>query len=61
MIAQDVFNLVLKHFFGDKNKTYAWFETVNPSLGYVTPHSLIKNRKLKKLCEFALKQFQFPI
>jgi hypothetical protein len=52
MIPQSYYDKMLKHFSGDKSKTYAWFSTPNPTLNGFTPLDAIKFGKQKKLIEW---------
>jgi len=55
-LPQELFDLVLKHFNGDQQKTWIWFQTPNPSLSHQSPFKMIKDKKIKKVIQFALKQ-----
>jgi hypothetical protein len=52
MIPQVYFDKVKQFFNGDTAKTWAWFQAINPSLGGVTPLSMIKAGRIEKLKHF---------
>lgn len=61
VMPQDVFDMVCKNFGGDLDKNWQWFKTPNPSFSYRTPLKMLKEKKVKKVMQFALNQMNFPI
>lgn len=53
MIPYKIFNLVRDHFDGDTDKTYAWFQTPNGTLGG-KPLDMIKKGREKKVIQYIL-------
>jgi len=54
---QKVYDLILEHFNGDKDKTLRWYMSANPSLGGISPYEMIKKgggAKLMKWIKSAL-------
>ena len=51
-INNEIFDLIKKYFNGDTSKTFAWFYTVNPALGNVSPLWMMKIDRSKKLLKF---------
>lgn len=49
MIPQEYFNKMKNYFNGDVKKTYTWFETCNPALGFFKPLDMIKLGRSEKL------------
>ena len=45
-------NLVAEYFRGDEKKTIAWFTMPNPLLGNVSPRTMIRSGRYKKLLVF---------
>ncbi len=40
------------NFFKDEQKTHRWFKTINPALGNISPQTMIKMGRFKKLLKF---------
>lgn len=52
MIEQTYFDKIKHYFNGDATKAWDWFNAINPSLGGITPLSMIKLGREKKLKAF---------
>lgn len=59
VVPEDIFKLVLDHFNGDRNKTWEWFGTKNPTFAYKSPLKMLKEKKIKQVLRFALEQLNF--
>jgi hypothetical protein len=49
---REIMNLVLKFFGDDYDRTTLWFRLPNPSLGDLSPNTLIRMGRIEKLAEF---------
>lgn len=54
----ECFDKIKAFFNGDMDKTYAWFETKNPALGFISPLDMIKSGRQMKLLKFIDNQVQ---
>lgn len=52
LIPQKCWNKIKKYFDDDPDKTWTWFQTINPSLGGLSPLNMIKRGRIKKLEQF---------
>jgi hypothetical protein len=50
----NIANLVAEYFNGDAQKVGLWFELPNPMLGNVSPRTLIRGNRYKRLLNFVL-------
>ncbi|HEU4604509.1 MAG TPA: hypothetical protein VFS24_21220 [Steroidobacteraceae bacterium] len=50
----NIANLVAEFFEGDAHKVALWFELPNPSLGNVSPRTMIRGDRYKRLLNFVL-------
>lgn len=50
----NIANLVAEYFNGDAQKVGLWFELPNPALGNVSPRTLIRGNRYKRLLNFVL-------
>lgn len=51
----NIANLVAEFFAGDAQKTALWFEIANPMLGNISPRTMIRLGKYKRLLSFVLQ------
>ena len=51
----NIANLVAEFFAGDVQKTALWFEIANPMLGNISPRTMIRLGKYKRLLSFVLQ------
>jgi hypothetical protein len=51
----NIANLVAEYFDGDANKVGLWFELPNPMLGHVSPVTMIRGNRCKRLLGFVLE------
>jgi hypothetical protein len=51
----NIANLVAEFFAGDAQKTALWFEIANPMLGNISPRTMIRLGKYKRLLGFVLQ------
>lgn len=51
----NIANLVAEFFNGDAQKTALWFEIANPMLGNISPRTMIRLGKYKRLLSFVLQ------
>jgi hypothetical protein len=51
----NIANLVAEFFAGDLQKTTLWFEIANPMLGNISPRTMIRLGKYKRLLGFVLQ------
>lgn len=52
MIPHEYFVKIKNYFNGDIDKTFKWFSTSNPALGYLSPLEMLKSGKEKNLKKF---------
>jgi len=50
----NIANLVAEYFGGDERKVALWFELPNPMLGNVSPRTMIRGNRYKRLLNFVL-------
>lgn len=50
----NIANLVAEYFAGDERKVGLWFELPNPLLGNVSPRTMIRGNRYKRLLNFVL-------
>ncbi len=51
----NIANLVGEFFKGDERKVGRWFEVLNPALGNVSPRTMIRSGRYKRLLSFVLE------
>jgi hypothetical protein len=51
----NIANLVAEYFEGDVHKVGLWFELPNPMLGNVSPRTMIRGNRYKRLLNFVLE------
>ncbi len=51
----NVANLVAEYFDGDAQKVGLWFELPNPMLGNISPRTMIRGNRYKRLLNFVLE------
>jgi hypothetical protein len=51
----NIANLVAQYFDGDASKVSLWFELPNPMLGHVSPATMIRGNRCKRLLSFVLE------
>ena len=51
----NIANLVAEYFDGDAGKVSLWFELPNPMLGHVSPATLIRGNRSRRLLSFVLE------
>jgi hypothetical protein len=51
----NIANLVAEYFDGDASKVGLWFELPNPMLGHVSPVTMIRGNRCKRLLGFVLE------
>jgi hypothetical protein len=49
---QEIMGLVMQYFDGNAERAMLWFQSPNPSLGDLSPHTLISMGRINKLAEF---------
>lgn len=57
MNLHEAYKKVLNHFYGNKEKTFEWFDTPQFKLNHKSPNALIQQRKSKKVIEFIIDNF----
>ncbi len=50
----NIANLVAEYFGGDERKVGLWFELPNPMLGSISPRTMIRGNRYKRLLNFVL-------
>jgi hypothetical protein len=51
----NIANLVAEYFEGDASKVSLWFELPNPMLGHVSPATMIRGKRCRRLLSFVLE------
>ena len=51
----NIANLVAEYFEGDASKVSLWFELPNPMLGHVSPATMIRDNRCRRLLSFVLE------
>lgn len=51
----NIANLVAEYFDGDASKVSLWFELPNPMLGHVSPTTMIRGNRCRRLLNFVLE------
>jgi hypothetical protein len=51
----NIANLVAEYFNGDARKVSLWFELPNPMLGHVSPATMIRGNRCRRLLNFVLE------
>src|SRR5688572_33252049 len=51
----NIANLVAEYFEGDASKVSLWFELPNPMLGHVSPATMIRGNRCRRLLSFVLE------
>lgn len=51
----NIANLVAEYFGGDASKVSLWFELPNPMLGHVSPATMIRGNRCRRLLSFVLE------
>lgn len=51
-VLDNIFDLLMEYFDGDKAKVHLWLEAPNPLLGNINPHYMIKIGREEKLLKF---------
>lgn len=51
----NIANLVAEYFNGDAGKVSLWFELPNPMLGHVSPATMIRGNRCRRLLNFVLE------
>ena len=51
----NIANLVAEYFEGDASKVSLWFELSNPMLGHVSPATMIRGNRCRRLLSFVLE------
>jgi hypothetical protein len=57
-LPQRYFDKVKNHYHGDDKKTWAWFETIHPKLGMLSPMAMIKLGRTHKVIQLIEKEIR---